>query len=74
MWFLLGRLFAARNLVCIIHLLFCKFTTKYLNFVQLRREAVIELMFFNITKIGCNYSAPHGMNSYLTVVQQQVLH
>jgi len=21
-----------------------------------------------------NYSAPHGMNSYLTVVQQQVLH
>lgn len=30
------------------------------------------LRFFIICKAFCNYSAPHDMSSYLTVVRQQV--
>ncbi len=34
----------------------------------------VNFAFFNNFRRFGNYSAPHGMNSYLTVVQQQVLH
>ena len=37
-------------------------------------NALQKLTFFNICVPFGNYSAPHGMSSYLTVVQQQVLH
>jgi hypothetical protein len=37
-------------------------------------KKIFVLTIVNEAKIFRNYSAPHGMSSYLTIVRQQVLH
>ena len=49
---------------------------KYCNgaetFYTVSYHAYIPLLKFNNIVMNSNYSAPHGMSSYLTVLQQQV--